>query len=140
MRGSPLVRALVVFAVLLAFAPALWRLTHAGVEPKRVVPAAQAPQEQREIQIALAYTAQPSRVAIHHLGVEVWAKDAPDGDEEFSLKIPWPAEGGDLLFKVAWPDAAPLAALRVTLTDARDVEIERSLWGRGVTEKVLRFP
>jgi hypothetical protein len=139
MRGSPLLRALIVFAALLALAPAVWRMTNAEV-PKPVAVAAEKPGEIPELQVALNFTTMPKRVAIVHLDAEVWAKDDPEADEEFALKLQWPNEGGDLLFKVTWPDDAPLAAMRVRLTDPADNEIERNLWGRGQTEKVLRFP
>lgn len=139
MRGSPLLRALIVFTALLALAPAVWRMTKSEA-PKSGVIAVEKPGETPEIQVALSFTTLPKHVAIFHLDAEVWAKDGPEEDEEFALKLPWPSEGGDLLFKVAWPDDAPLAAMRVKLTDPADHEIERSLWGRGATEKVLRFP
>lgn len=88
----------------------------------------------------LTFTISPKRVGIVHLGETVWSKAAPESQEEFSLKLPWPREGGELKFKVEWADETPLSAMRVQLTDPSDNEIERSLWGKGTVERVLNFP
>lgn len=136
MRGSPIVRALLAWIALLALAPLLTKVTSAV--PHTTVAVAAAPT--RKVELALTFTAQPKRVAILHLGREVFAKAEPAADEEVTLDIPWPEQGGELLFKVEWSADAPLAAMRARLTDPRDVEIERSLWGAGPTETVLNFP
>ena len=136
MRGSPIVRALLAWIALLALAPLLTKVTSAV--PHTTVAVVAAPT--RKVELALTFTAPPKRVAILHLGREVFAKAEPAADEEVTLDIPWPEQGGELLFKVEWPADAPLAAMRARLTDPRDVEIERSLWGTGPTETVLNFP
>jgi hypothetical protein len=136
MRGSPIIRALAAFLVLLALWPVLARVTTPSVQAKAAVAEVVA----KKVQLALSFTAAPKRVAIVHLGKEVWAKSAPAAEEELTLDIPWPAQGGELVFRVEWPDGAPLSAMRAKLTDPQDVEIERSLWGSGPTETVLNFP
>lgn len=136
MRGSPLLRALLVFALLLCFAPILWQMTrpNAAVEitPKAAITAEQ------EIAMELAFTTAPSHVSITHLGKTVWEKEKPEASEEVTLKLPWPSEGGELLFRVDWPDA--LSAMRVKLNEPQRGLIERSLWGRGTKSGVLKFP
>ncbi len=139
MRGSPLLRAAITFAALLLFAPLIWRMTQAeSFAPKaaEIKPHDNA----RGIHLVLTFTSAPKRVGITHLGQSVWSKDAPDSQEEFSLKLPWPREGGELKFKVEWAAENPLSAMRVQLTDPTDNEIERSLWGKGTVERVLNFP
>ena len=139
MRGSPLLRAALVFLALLGIAPLVWRVTArqevVGTPEKSTAPAATKP-----IHIALSFTTAPARVSISHLGKSVWSKAAPGSEEELDVPLPWPKEGIELLFRVEWAEAAPLSALRVKLTDPADNELERSLWGRGVAEDVLRFP
>ena len=139
MRGSPLARAGIVFALLLCLAPALRKLTAidaAAPRPAPVPPKVGA----QEIAIEIAFTTPPSRAAISHLGKQVWEKQAPEASEDVSLKLPWPAEGGELLFTVEWPEDAPLSAMRVKLNDPERGEIERTLWGRGPKTGVLGFP
>ncbi len=124
---------------MLLLAPLLWRMTqvesHAPKAAKKKPPSAA-----QEIQFVLTFTTSPKRVGIVYLGQAVWSKDAPESQEEFSLKLPWPREGGELKFKVEWTDEAPLSVMRVELTDPADNKIERSLWGRGSVERVLNFP
>lgn len=136
MRGSPIIRALLAFLALLALAPLLAKVTSAA--PR--VAAVETVAPTRKVALALTFTALPKRIVILHLGREVFSKAEPAAEEETTLDIPWPEQGGELLFKVEWPADAPLAAMRVRLTDPRDVEIERSLWGAGPTETVLNFP
>ena len=139
MRGSPLLRAAITFAALLLLAPLLWRMTQAKPTVPGIVEVKSSSGAQ-EIQIALTFTTSTKRVGIVHLGQAVWSKDAPESQEEFSLKLPWPREGGELKFKVEWAEGAALSAMRVQLTDPADNKIERSLWGKGTVERVLNFP
>ena len=139
MRGSPLVRASIVFGLLLCAAPAMWKLTSA--EPGEPV---QAPTgvvtPEADLPVELAFTTAPKRVSISHLGKQVWEKADHEASEDLSLHLPWPAEGGELKFVVEWPEGSPLSAMRVKLTDPAHGEIERSLWGRGQKTGVLGFP
>ena len=131
MRGSPLARAFIVFALLLCFAPVLWKMTKAeAVATAPVAPEASDGAVQ-DIAIELSFTTPPARVAISHLGKQVWEKSNPETSEDVAVKLPWPKEGGELQFSVEWPEAAPLSAMRVKLTDPVRGEIERSLWGHG---------
>lgn len=137
MRGSPVIRAIMAFVALLALAPLLANVTAERARVEVSTPAAAAA---RNVQLVLSFTALPKRVTVLHLGREVWAKSDPSAEEEFSLDVPWPAQGGELAFRVEWPAGAQIAAMRVRLTDPQDVEIDRSLWGTGPTEEVLNFP
>ncbi len=137
MRGSPVFRALLAFIALLTLAPLLARVTAPRLQAAFVAPPEVAA---RKVQLVLAFTTAPKRVTILHLGREVWAKADPSTEEELSLDVPWPAQGGELTFRVDWPEGAPLAAMRARLTDPQSVELERSLWSAGPTTDVLNFP
>lgn len=137
MRGSPVIRAIVALVALLAFAPLLAKVTSNRARVEVVAPVAAVA---KKVQLVLSFTALPKRVTVLHLGREVWAKADPSTEEELSLDVPWPAQGGELAFRVEWPAGAPIAAMRVRLTDPQDIELERSLWGTGPTEDVLNFP
>ncbi len=137
MRGSPLLRAAIALLALLGFAPLV---RHVTARQSAQAPSAPEPAAVKAIHLALAFTAQPKAVSVSHLGKQVWSKDGPASREEMNLPLPWPKEGIELLFHVEWPADAPLAAMRVKLTDPADNELERSLWGTGVAGDVLRFP
>src|SRR5688572_26007287 len=72
MRGSPLARALIVFALLLCLAPVLWRMTNAEAVPTAAVAPEVSDGAEKDIAIELSFTAPPARVAILHLGKQVW--------------------------------------------------------------------
>jgi hypothetical protein len=130
---------LIVFALLLCVAPALWKMTNAGAAAPPPAPIPVAVTEQ-DIALELAFTTPPARVSIAHLGKQVWEKAAPESAEDVTLRLPWPSEGGELQFTLEWLEGAPLSAMRVKLTDPERGEIERSLWGRGPKTGVLGFP
>ncbi len=138
MRGSPLLRAVVVLLALLGLAPLVRHVT--ARQAGAVLPPAPKAVAMKPIHLALSFTAQPKSVSMSHLGKPVWSKAGPGLQEECDLSLAWPTQGVELLFHVEWPADAPLAAMRVKLTDPADSELERSLWGRGVAEEVLRFP
>ncbi len=136
MRGSPVIRALCAFIALLALAPLLAKVT--ASQPRPVV--AQEVAATQKVELALTFTTPPKHLTILHLGREVFSKADAETEEELSLDIPWPEQGGELLFRVDWPADAPLSAMRARLSGPHAVELERSLWGRGPTETVLDFP
>lgn len=140
MRGSPLLRALIVFALLLCLSPIIWKLTHAEAG-QRVIAAPELPiTADQEISIELSFTTAPGRVAISYLGKTVWEKSKPEASEDLTVKVSWPKEGGELKFDVEWPESDSLSAMRVKLSDPVHGDIERSLWGRGTKTGVLKFP
>jgi hypothetical protein len=140
MRGSPLLRALLVFLGLAALGPVLWRLTQP--EPvQAVIPTAPTTENQpRELRLTLAFSTPPKRIALTYLGKPLWSKDAPAAEEKCTLQVVWPAEGGELGVSIDWPEGAPLAAARFRLTPPGGEEIERNLWGAGPTEETIGFP
>lgn len=140
MRGSPLLRALVVFALLLCLAPVIWKLTRADASQTVIAPPTPPVTADQEISIELSFTTSPGRVAISYLGKSVWEKSKPEALEDVAIKVPWPQEGGELKFDVEWPESDSLSAMRVKLSDPVHGDIERSLWGRGTKTGVLKFP
>jgi hypothetical protein len=140
-RGSPLIRALVAFFVILLAGYPLWRLTGAG----RVVAAIEEPaptsQEEvaRPVHLELTFTRLPEQVQISHLGEEVWSSSQLELATEAKIEVPYPEQGIELVFSVKWPDGAP-AALRVRVHTPSGEEHERTLWGEGETTEVLSFP
>ncbi len=142
MRGSPLLRALLAFGLILLCALPLARLTTArAVRSEPTTPAEGAGSAAiREIQLKLTFTALPSAVRVRHLGRDIWSAKPTAAEIEQTVKIPFPKEGVDLEFEAKFPDGAPLAAMRVQLTDPDGGEHERTCWGTGEIDEVLTFP
>ena len=140
MLGSPLLRAAIVFAVLLALGPLLRKLTRADAVPPAPKIEVVAPATRARLALALTFSTPAKRAAILHLGREVWSKSQPDLAEEAEIDLRWPKEGVEVRVVVEWPADAPASAMRVKLTDPAGTEHDRSIWGRGSTAKVLKFP
>lgn len=137
MRGSPILRAVLVFVALLALAPLLWKMTR----PVFADAVQKQPQVKRPtVEARLSFSTAAARVEILHLGRELWSKAAPAVAETFSAEIPWPREGIELRVLVAWPEGTRNAALRVRLTTPDGTEYDRTLWGDATADDVLKFP
>ena len=140
MKGSPLRRALAAFFLILTLVGyPLWRLTsetQAATAPTSDL-AAIGP---CEIHLELASTIAPNALQVLHLGKVIWAAPAPGAKLEQTVLLPYPKEGVDLRFQIEWPPDAPLAAMRVRLTDPAGAEHEKSIWGEGPADEVLTFP
>lgn len=138
MRGSPLFRALVAFAVLTLLGWPLWRLTQPKITA--VIPADEVAIPRKRTQLRFAFTQFPRAIEVRHLGRTLWAATAPEPMTEAILNLPWPQEGVDLEFHIDWPADAPLAAARVRLVDPDGNEHEKSIWSQGPVAEVLTFP
>ena len=137
MRGSPLFRALAAFIVIAALGWPLERLTHrssAGLLP--VV--APAPAE-KPVKIGISFTHLPTRVAILHLGQEIWSAPVTEPEIETELKLVWPPEGVDLRFVVEWPEGTPFAAAQVRATDPEGTAHVGSIFSKGPADEILTF-
>lgn len=138
MRGSPILRAVLVFLALLSLAPVLWRLTRA--DARAVQPAIQQPAKNGRTEVRLTFSTAAKRVVIQHLGREVWSKASPTSEENFTCEIPWPKEGVELHVLVEWPEGTHAAAMRVRLTAPDGTEQDRSVWGDANVDDVITFP
>ena len=141
MRGSPLLRALLAFVIIGLMGWPLWQLTR----PQEVVASTPAPKPAaakvaKAIGLPLTFTTAPKSFAIRHLDQEVWKVTGPAADLEQQVTLDYPNEGVDLQFHIEWQEDAPLAALRVQLTDPAGDVHEKSVWGKGVADEVVTFP
>lgn len=137
MRGSPLFRALVAFGFILLLGLPLARMTRAAAVVAAVVPHSESV---REIRLALTFTVRPTSVRVRHLGKEIWTVQPAEMESEKTVSLLFPKEGVDLEFEAKFSDGAPLAAMRVRLTDPEGGEHEKTCWGRGEIDEVLSFP
>ena len=137
MRGSPILRAVLVFLALLSLAPVLWRLTRA--DARTVQPAVQQPAKNRKSEVRLTFSTPAMRVVIQHLGREMWHHLMPAAEENFTCEIPWPKEGVELHVIVEWPEGTRTAAMRLRVTAPDGTEHDRTVWGDANADDVLTF-
>ena len=138
MRGSPLLRALLAFGFILLLGFPLARMTRAPAVVAATV--ALSVETAREVRLALTFTVLPTSVRVRHLGNEIWTAQPAELEIENTVSLRFPKEGVDLEVEAKFPDGAPLAAMRVRLTDPEGGEHERTCWGRGEIDEVLSFP
>jgi hypothetical protein len=136
MRGSPLVRAILIIAILLLALIPLWRLTH---KPESAPFVEAAPAAKASVRVELTFAHAPSDFQILHLGKIIWEGTSPGETAQKNLAMEFPKEGIDLEVKATWPAATPLTAVRVSVTRGNDAAIEKTAWGKGALDEVLTF-
>ncbi len=138
MRGSPILRAVLVFLALLSLAPVLWRFTRA--DARSVQPVFPQPAKNGKAEVRLTFSTPAKLAVIQHLGREVWSKASPAAQENFTCEILWPKEGVELRVIVEWPEGTRTAAMRARLTAPDGTEHDRTVWGDAAADDVLTFP
>lgn len=137
MKGSPLLRALAVFAIIATVGFPLWRLTrNRGPEATRTEQAVPL----KELPMTLTFSVSPERFAIQHLGKVVWSEEKPTREVHKSIRLEYPPDGVDLQIEVLWPESENDAAVRVQLTDPGGNDHEQTVWGRGQMLETITFP
>jgi hypothetical protein len=137
MRGSPLLRVLLVVIALLAV---LWPLrsltTHrAGSQPALAHTAA-APES--NVHLALTSTSFPFTFEVSHLGKTIWKGEAGENSTVRNVTMSFPPEGIDLLVDAKWQGEKQGAVkLDVTVNDGDTMT--KTLWGNGSVNGVLTF-
>ncbi len=137
MRGSPLLRALVAFAILALLSVPVRRLTRAHAEPAMIRADQSAPK--KSFGIRLTFSHLPRELRVLHLGTNVWTEVPTAAELERVLKVEYPDEGIELEFQIAWPEDVT-GAMRIRATDPSGQNHDRTIWGRGNTEEVAAFP
>ena len=141
MRGSPILRALIAFLILLGLGFPLHRLLQASAEP---VPAAMsAPPEKAaataKVQLQVNFTTPPGEFRVFSLGKPVWKETKPAEQIERELTLAFPKEGIELQVEADWPPGTRGAA-QLRLTDPSGLEHVKYLFGEGSASDVLVFP
>lgn len=139
MRGSPILRALLALAILLALGWPLHRLLDAREVARGGAPLpAQKVEEKRAVHLQVSFTAAATAFRVLSLGEVVWTEASPGVELERDLKVAFPKEGIELQFEIDWPEGARNAA-KVVLTDPEGALHPGFVWGSGKTIEVLTF-
>jgi hypothetical protein len=136
MRGSPLLRVLLVVIALLAV---LWPLrnltTHRAQSPSTPETTA-APES--NVHLVLTSTSFPFTFEVSHLGKTIWKGEATESSSAHDVTMTFPPEGVDLLVDVKW-QSDKQAAVKLDVTADNGDAITKTLWGAGSVSGVLTF-
>lgn len=135
MRGSPLLRAGLVFVALLVLLIPLRSLTRAR---EAVAPATPAPTATQLVTLEITATDRPARFTVTHLGQPIWSGEVTDGPVATELSLPFPKEGVDLGLSARWP-GAKTGAVKLTVTPDGADPVDRTAWGEGAVDDVFTF-
>jgi hypothetical protein len=137
MKGSPLLRVLLVVIALLAV---LWPLRNLTTRRTEVQSAAAttAAESESNVHLVLTSTSFPFTFEVSHLGKTIWKGEATESSVARDVKMAFPSEGIDLLVDAKWQDDKQ-AAVRLDVTPDDGNTMTRTLWGNGSVNGVLTF-
>ncbi len=136
MRGSPLLRALLVVIVLLAL---LWPLrsltTHRTKEPPT---SPRTPGAESKVHLVLTSTTFPFTFEVSHLGKTIWKGEANESNAARDLQLIFPPEGIELVIDAKWQENKQ-TAVKIDVTPDGGDTITKTLWGTTEVSDVLTF-
>jgi hypothetical protein len=137
MRGSPLLRVLLVVIALLAVLWPLRRLTTHRTEEPSAEPQTAATAESN-VHLVITSTSFPLTFEISHLGKAIWKSEARESSVARDVKMTFPSEGVDLFVDAKW-QGEKQTAVRLDVTVDNGDTITRTLWGTRGVSGVLTF-
>jgi hypothetical protein len=137
MRGSPLLRVLLVVIALLAV---LWPLRSLTTHRAEIAstPPQTASTPESNVRLVLTSTSVPFTFEVSHLGKTVWKGEAMENTVTRDLKMAFPSEGIDLLVDAKWQGDKQTAVRLDVAADNGDTTT-KTLWGTGGVSGVLTF-
>jgi hypothetical protein len=137
MRGSPLLRVLLVVIALLAVLWPLRSLTiHRAESPS--TPPQTATMSESNVHLVLTSTSSPFTFEVSHLGKAIWKGEAIECSVGRDVKMTFPPEGIDLLVDAKW-QGDKQAAVRLDVAVDNGDMMTKTLWGTGSVSGVLTF-
>jgi hypothetical protein len=136
MRGSPLLRVLLVVIALLAVLSPLRSLTTHRAETASTPETGSTPEP--NVHLVLTSTSVPFTFEVSHLGKTIWKGEAMENTVTLDLKMAFPSEGVDLLVDAKW-QGDKQAAVRLDVTVDNGDTTTKTLWGNGGVSGVLTF-
>ena len=137
MRGSPLLRVLVVVIALLAVLWPLRSLTTHRVE-NASTPAERSETLEANVHLDLTSTSYPFTFEVSHLGKTIWKGESSGSSAARDVKMNFPSEGIDLLVDVKW-QGDKQGAVKLDVTPDNGETMTKTLWGAGRVSDVLTF-
>ena len=135
MRGSPLIRALLVLIVLAALIVPLRRLT-SQQRPLPAQPQKSHTVSNKRFHLELTCTTSPFKYQITNNGQTVWNGYETATTAQTDLNLDFPPEGVDLVMDVAWDEKKPTAA-RLVVKPSDEEETSQTAWGTTSVSEVV---
>src|SRR5437879_2464114 len=136
MKGSPLLRALLVVIALLAV---LWPLRSLTSHHAKGPPSSpRTPAIESNVHLVLTSTTFPFTFEISHLGKTIWKGEASESSVARDVQLIFPREGIDLLIDAKW-QREKQTAVKIDLTPEGGDTITKTLWGTTEVNEVLTF-
>jgi len=137
MRGSPLIRALLVLIVLAALLVPLRRMT----SKQRPLPAplqnsSQPTVPNKRFHLELTCTTSPFKYQITYSGQTIWKGYETAATAQIDLNLDFPPEGVDLVMDVAWDEKKP-TAVKLVVSPPDDEETSQTAWGTTNVSEVI---
>lgn len=136
MRGSPLLRVLLVVIALLAVIWPLRSLTTHRTDAPAAAPTAA--ESESDVHLVLTSTSFPFTFEVSHLGKTIWKGEATESSVAKDVKMAFPTEGIDLLVDAKW-QGEKQAAVRLDVTPDESDSMTKTLWGSGSVSGILTF-
>jgi hypothetical protein len=139
MRGSPLLRAVLVALALLALLAPLRTLTNRRSEAAPSLQrAAQGSAAKKKIRLELTSTTAPFKYQITSDGEPIWSGESDSPTAATDLELEFPPEGIDLVLDATWAEKKP-TAVRLALTPQGSGTMAKTIWGTTNVSEVLTF-
>jgi hypothetical protein len=136
MKGSPLLRALLVMIALLVLLLPLHSLTTHPTKESAASPSI--PTTESSVHLVLTSTTFPFRFEVSYLGKTIWQGETVESSVARDLQMIFPPEGIDLLFDAKW-QGQKQTAVRIDLTPEGGDTITKTLWGTTEVSDVVTF-
>src|ERR1700680_2403095 len=129
MKGSPLLRVLLVVIALLAVLWPLRRLTtHRSETPPQ--PTQTTTTSEANVHLVLTSTSFPFSFEVSHLGKTIWKSESTESSIARDVKLEFPPEGIDILLDVKCKGDKQ-AAVKLDVTVDNGDTMTKTLWGTG---------
>ena len=139
MRGSPLVRAVLVVIALLVLLLPLRTLTRRRSETAAPLPrAVEGAAEKKKFRLELTSTTVPFKYHITSGGETIWSGESNSTTVAKDSGLEFPPEGIDLAVDASWTETKP-TAVRLVLIPQGSAAMTRTMWGTTSVSEVLTF-
>src|SRR5215470_16782584 len=139
MRGSPLVRAILVVIALLALLAPLRTLTNRRSETATLLKqAAQSPATKKKVRLELTSTTVPFEYQITSGGEAIWSGESNSTTVATDAELNFPPEGIDLVLDASWNEKKQ-TAVRLALVPQDSDMMAKTVWGTTSVSEVLTF-
>ena len=139
MRGSPLVRAILVVIALLALLVPLRTLTSRRSEAATPLQqAAGSSSGKKKFRLELTSTTTPFKYQVTSGGETIWSGESSATTVATDAELKFPSEGIDLVLDASWAEKKQ-TAVRLALIPQESAAMAKTVWGTTSVSEVMTF-